>query len=87
MATGAQLLRAYREQAGLDADEAIALLVDFLATYGMTGSAADALCEAHRTLQHSTCLRKLSTTRWRAATWQRPGTFTSNVWEVEAISH
>ncbi len=45
MATAATLLRAYRDQAGLDADDAIALLVDFLASYGMTGSAADALCE------------------------------------------
>lgn len=45
MATAAELLRAYREQAGLDADDAIALLVDFLATYGMTDSAADTLCE------------------------------------------
>ena len=33
MATAAQLLRAYRERAGLDADEAISLLADFLATY------------------------------------------------------
>ena len=45
MATAAELLRAYRGQAGLDADDAIALLVGFLATYGMTGSAADALCD------------------------------------------
>ena len=45
MATAAKLLRAYRDQASLDADDAIALLVDFLASYGMTGSAADALCE------------------------------------------
>ena len=45
MATAADLLRAYREQAGLDADEAIVLLVDFLASYGMTGGAADALCD------------------------------------------
>ena len=45
MATAVELLRAYREQAGLDADEAIMLLVDFLATYGMTGGAADALCD------------------------------------------
>jgi len=45
MASAAELLRAYREQAGLDADDAIALLVDFRASYGMTGSAADALCE------------------------------------------
>jgi hypothetical protein len=45
MATAAELLRAYREQAGLDADDAIALLVDFLASYGMTGGAADALCD------------------------------------------
>jgi len=45
MATAAKLLRAYRDQAGLDADDAIALLVDFLAGYGMTGSAADALCD------------------------------------------
>lgn len=45
MATAAVLLRAYRDQAGLDADDAIALLVDFLASYGMTGGAADALCD------------------------------------------
>ena len=45
MATAAELLRAYREQAGLDAHDAIALVVDFLASYGMTGSAADALCD------------------------------------------
>jgi len=45
MATAADLLRAYREQAGLDADEAITLLTDFLASYGMTGGAADALCD------------------------------------------
>ena len=45
MATAAGLLRAYREQAGLDADDAIALLVNFLASYGMTGGAADALCD------------------------------------------
>ena len=45
MATAAEFLRAYREQAGLDADDAIALLVDFLAGYGMTGSAADVLCD------------------------------------------
>jgi len=45
MATAAKLLRAYRYQAGLDADDAIVLLVDFLASYGMTGGAADALCD------------------------------------------
>lgn len=45
MGTATKLLRAYRDQAGLDADDAIALLVDFLATYGMTGSAAAALCD------------------------------------------
>ncbi len=45
MTTAARVLRAYREQAGLDADEAIALLVDFCASYGMTGDAADALCD------------------------------------------
>jgi len=45
MATAGELLRTYREQAGLDADDAIALLVDFLASYGMTGSAADVVCE------------------------------------------
>ena len=45
MATAAELLRAYREQAGLDADEAITLVVDFLASYGMTGGAADTLCD------------------------------------------
>ena len=45
MATAAEALRAYREQAGLDGDEAIALLVDFVAGYGMTGGATDVLCE------------------------------------------
>jgi hypothetical protein len=45
MATAAGLLRAYREQAGLDADDTIALVVDFLSSYGMTGSAAEALCD------------------------------------------
>ena len=45
MATAAKLLRAYRDQAGLDADDAITLLADFLASYGMTGGAADALCD------------------------------------------
>lgn len=45
MATASKLLRAYRDQAGLDADDAIALLVDFLASYGITGSAAEALCD------------------------------------------
>ena len=45
MATAAKLLRAYRDQAGLAADDAITLLVDFLASYGMTGGAADALCD------------------------------------------
>lgn len=45
MGTAVRLLRAYREQAGLDADDAIAVLVDFLASYGMTDSAAHALCD------------------------------------------
>ena len=45
MGTATKLLRAYRDQAGLDADDAIALLVSFLATYGMTDSAVAALCE------------------------------------------
>ena len=45
MATAAEFLRAYREQAGLDADDTMALLVEFFAGYGMTDSAADALCE------------------------------------------
>jgi hypothetical protein len=45
MATAAELLQAYREQASLDADEAITLLVEFLGSYGMTGGAADALCD------------------------------------------
>jgi len=45
MATAAEFLRAYREQAGLDRDEAIALLVDFIAGYGLTDNAADVLCD------------------------------------------
>jgi hypothetical protein len=45
VATAAELFREYREQAGVDAEEAITLLVDFLASYGMSGSAADALCD------------------------------------------
>lgn len=45
MATAAELLQACREQTGLDADDAIALVVDFLASYGMTDNAADALCD------------------------------------------
>jgi hypothetical protein len=45
MATAAELLRLYRDQALLDADDGIALLVDFFAGYGMTGGAADALCD------------------------------------------
>ena len=45
MATAAKPLRAYREQAGLDADDGIALLMDSVASYRMTGSAADALCD------------------------------------------
>jgi len=45
MASAAELLHAYREQAGLDADEAITLLAEFLASYGITGGAADALCD------------------------------------------
>ena len=45
MATAAELLRAYRDQASLDVDEAIELLVDFLASYAMTDSAAAALCD------------------------------------------
>lgn len=45
MATAAELLQAYREQAGLEAEEAIAVLVDFLASYGMTDGAADSLCD------------------------------------------
>jgi hypothetical protein len=44
MATAAELLRAYREQAGLDADDAIALLVGFLASYGVTDAAVTVLC-------------------------------------------
>jgi len=45
MATAAEFLSAYQDQAGLDADDAIALLVDFLTGYGMTGGTADALCD------------------------------------------
>ncbi len=45
MATAAELLRVYGEQAGLEADEAISLLVDFFATYGMTSSVAGVLCD------------------------------------------
>ena len=45
MATAAEFLRAYQAQASLDADDAIVLLVDFLASYGMTGSAVNTLCD------------------------------------------
>jgi len=45
MATSAELVRAYRGQADLEADEAVAWLVDFLSTYGMTESVIAALCE------------------------------------------
>jgi len=45
MATAAELLRAYREQTGLDADDTIALLVDFLSTYGIAERAVGALCD------------------------------------------
>lgn len=45
MATAAELLRAQQRQASLDADDAIALVVDFLAAYGMTEGATDALCD------------------------------------------
>jgi len=45
MATAAELLQAYRDQAGLEADEAIAVLVDFFTSYGMTEGATDSLCD------------------------------------------
>jgi hypothetical protein len=45
MATAEELLRAYREQGGLDAEDALALLVDFFSSYGMTSGAAGALCD------------------------------------------
>jgi len=45
MVTAAELLQAYRDQASLDTDEAIAFVVDFLVSYGMTGGAAEALCD------------------------------------------
>ncbi|MGM0489072.1 MAG: hypothetical protein ACQESR_20215 [Planctomycetota bacterium] len=45
MTAAAELLRTYRGQAGLDAEDTIALLVDFLARQGMTDSAVDALCD------------------------------------------
>ena len=44
MATAAKLFHTYREQAGMDADDGVALLLEFLASYGMTDSAAGALC-------------------------------------------
>lgn len=45
MATTAELLHAYQQQAGIDADEAVGLLLDFLASYGMTGNVTDVLCD------------------------------------------
>ena len=45
MATAAEFLHVYREQTGLDADDTIALLVDFLSTYGIAERAVDALCD------------------------------------------
>lgn len=44
MTTAAKLLDAYRDQVGLDADESIVLLTDFLASYGKTDSGVAALC-------------------------------------------
>ena len=45
MTPAAELLRTYRGQAGLDAEDTMALLVDFLTRQGMTESATEALCE------------------------------------------
>ncbi len=45
METAAEFLCAYREQAGLDADDALGFLIDFLRNYGMVERAATALCD------------------------------------------
>jgi hypothetical protein len=45
MATAAEYLRAYRDQAGSDADDAIGSVVDFLTVYGLAESAVDVLCD------------------------------------------
>ena len=45
MATAADLVLAYRDQIGVDADETIKLLVEFLSSYGMSESAVRVLCD------------------------------------------
>jgi hypothetical protein len=45
MTAAAQLIRTYRDQAGLDADNAIELLVEFLSSYGMSESVVAVLCD------------------------------------------
>jgi hypothetical protein len=45
MATSAIYFQAYRDQADLDVDDAIALLMDFLGSYGLTDTAVNVLCE------------------------------------------
>ena len=45
MATPVELLQAYRVHGGLDTEDAIAFLADFLADYGMTDTAMNVLCD------------------------------------------
>jgi hypothetical protein len=45
MAKAAELLQAYREHGGLDAEDAVAFLSDFLSDYGITDTAISVLCD------------------------------------------
>jgi hypothetical protein len=45
MATAADYLRAYRDQIGSDADDAIGTVVEFVTIYGLTESTLDVLCD------------------------------------------
>ena len=44
MATTEELVGVYSDQAGADADDVITLLLDFIASHGMTEGAIAALC-------------------------------------------
>jgi len=45
MATAVDYLRAYQDQTGVDADDAIELVVEFLSVYGMAENALHVLCD------------------------------------------
>jgi len=45
MLNSAELLGAYRDQAGLEADDAVEIVVDFLSSYGMAEGALAVLCD------------------------------------------